>query len=137
MEKEKEDEDDDVEYSSSNSVNAKMLLEHTYTHVGELVADVKAYTKLLDEPISQPKSIVNVTMRDYQLTGLKWLTNLYESNACGILGDEMGLGKTVQAISILGWLYENKNISGPFIIITPISILENWQKEIQKICSSF
>ncbi len=42
--------------------------------------------------ISQPKMLM-ATLKDYQLKGLSWLGNLYESGINGILADEMGLGK--------------------------------------------
>ena len=37
-------------------------------------------------------------LRDYQLTGVKWLYNLAKTGFGGILADEMGLGKTIQVI---------------------------------------
>ena len=47
----------------------------------------------------------------------------------GILADEMGLGKTLQSISLLAWLKETKNFSGPFLVLAPKSTLSNWQRE--------
>ena len=38
------------------------------------------------------------TLRDYQITGVKWLYNLDKCSFGGILADEMGLGKTIQLI---------------------------------------
>jgi DNA excision repair protein ERCC-6 len=32
----------------------------------------------------------------YQRTGVKWLWELHNQRAGGIIGDEMGLGKTIQ-----------------------------------------
>ena len=40
-------------------------------------------------------------LRDYQLTGVSWLSALAEQNLGGILADEMGLGKTVQTLAFL------------------------------------
>ena len=62
--------------------------------------------------LSQPKCIVNGTMRSYQLEGLNWLIALYDTGINGILADEMGLGKTLQTISLLGYLYESRAIDG-------------------------
>jgi len=56
----------------------------------------------------QPHLLENVTMREYQLAGLKWLVSLYNNNLNGILADEMGLGKTLQVISLLCNLFEQK-----------------------------
>lgn len=67
----------------------------------------------------------------YQDIGCNWLAFM-ERNKCGcILGDEMGLGKTLQIIALLGSLKETKsNIHS--LIICPVSLLENWKREIQK-----
>ena len=55
--------------------------------------------------IQQP-SILNCSLKPYQLKGLSWLANLYDQGINGILADEMGLGKTVQSISVLTHLAE-------------------------------
>jgi SWI/SNF-related matrix-associated actin-dependent regulator of chromatin subfamily A member 5 len=40
----------------------------------------------------------------------------------------MGLGKTIQTISMLAFLKEYKQISGPHLIIAPKVTLGNWVK---------
>lgn len=81
--------------------------------------------------IPQP-SLLNCTLKEYQLKGLNWLVNLYEQGINGILADEMGLGKTVQSISVMAYLAERYNIWGPFLVIAPASTLHNWQQEITR-----
>ncbi|CAH8629026.1 unnamed protein product [Heterobilharzia americana] len=44
-----------------------------------------------------------------------------------ILADEMGLGKTVQVIALLYSLWKEENDYGPFIIMAPLSTLQNWE----------
>jgi SNF2 family DNA or RNA helicase len=46
-----------------------------------------------DEVVSQPKGLVDCTMRSYQIEGLSWLYRQYKSCINSILADEMGLGK--------------------------------------------
>ena len=46
--------------------------------------------------------------------------------------DEMGLGKTIQTISYLGWMRFVQNISGPFLIVVPLSVLSNWMNEFNR-----
>eukprot|EP01116_Phalansterium_solitarium_P005922 TRINITY_DN181_c1_g1_i1.p1 TRINITY_DN181_c1_g1~~TRINITY_DN181_c1_g1_i1.p1 ORF type:complete len:1111 (+),score=402.66 TRINITY_DN181_c1_g1_i1:110-3442(+) len=82
----------------------------------------------------QPSFITAGTMRDYQLHGLNWLIQLYESGINGILADEMGLGKTLQTISFLGYLKEYRGVSGPHLVITPKSTLGNWINEFRRWC---
>lgn len=92
-------------------------------------------TTLTDIQVSQPK-MLQAQLKEYQLKGLNWLVNLYEQGINGILADEMGLGKTVQAISVLGYLAEQHNIWGPFLVIAPSSTLHNWQQEITRFVPS-
>lgn len=49
-------------------------------------------------------------LQPHQLDSLKWMASLYENDMNGILADDMGLGKTIMSISILCYLWENKNI---------------------------
>ena len=48
----------------------------------------------------------------------------------------MGLGKTVQALALLMYLAEVKDIWGPFLVVAPASTLHNWHNEITKFCPS-
>lgn len=70
-------------------------------------------------------------MRDYQLKGLQWLSTLFASGVNGILADEMGLGKTLQVISLICNLIE-RGIEGPFLVIAPLSTINNWVAEFRK-----
>ena len=44
----------------------------------------------------------------------------------------MGLGKTVQTISLLAYLMEEKQNSGPFLVIVPLSTMSNWASEFAR-----
>lgn len=73
-------------------------------------------------------------LREYQMTGLKWLRTLHDKGLNGILADEMGLGKTIQTIALLASLACEKGIWGPHLIIVPTSIILNWEYELKKWC---
>ena len=49
------------------------------------------------------------------------MVSLYNNNLNGILADEMGLGKTIQTIALIAYLIEKKRVSGPYLIIVPLS----------------
>lgn len=83
--------------------------------------------------VQQPKMFQGV-LKEYQLKGLQWLVNCYEQGLNGILADEMGLGKTIQAMAFLGHLAEEKNIWGPFLVVAPASVLNNWADEVSRFC---
>ena len=70
-------------------------------------------------------------MRDYQLTGVKWLYNIYKTGFGGILADEMGLGKSIQLI-YLTKLIIKENPKAKILIVAPTSLIYNWQKEFDK-----
>ena len=44
----------------------------------------------------------------------------------------MGLGKTLQSISILVYMLEYRNVTGPHLIIVPKSTLSNWMNELER-----
>jgi SWI/SNF-related matrix-associated actin-dependent regulator of chromatin subfamily A member 5 len=51
---------------------------------------------------------------------------------CRFRADEMGLGKTLQSISVLVYMLEYKEVSGPHLIVVPKSTLSNWMNEIAR-----
>ncbi|XP_002960048.2 protein CHROMATIN REMODELING 19 [Selaginella moellendorffii] len=74
----------------------------------------------------------------YQVVGVNFLLLLYRKRLGGaILADEMGLGKTVQAIAFLALIKHLDGDAGPHLIVTPASVLENWQRELEKWCPAF
>lgn len=80
----------------------------------------------------QPSILIGGKLKEYQLKGLEWLVSLYNNRLNGILADEMGLGKTIQAISLISHLMERKNLSGPYLVIVPLSTMTNWSVEFDK-----
>jgi SNF2 family DNA or RNA helicase len=66
-------------------------------------------------------------LREYQKTGIEWLTTLYKANLGALLADEMGLGKTIQVISFLK-INEINNC----LIVVPKALLYNWENEFKK-----
>lgn len=70
------------------------------------------------------------TLYDYQRTGVAWLRAHSDLAIGGILADEMGLGKTIQALGLL--LHEKQKTRRPSLVIMPLTLLENWRREILK-----
>ncbi|KAG9010829.1 helicase [Tulasnella sp. JGI-2019a] len=82
-------------------------------------------------------------LRPHQIEGVKFMyesvmgLRKHEGNGC-ILADEMGLGKTLQTIALL-WTVMQQNpyggggpIVGKAIVVCPVSLVNNWRKEIRK-----
>ena len=76
-----------------------------------------------------PDSLTSV-LRDYQITGFRWLKALDELGCGGIMADEMGLGKTVQMIALFADAKTRTNV--PSLVVCPTSLVLNWESEIKR-----
>ncbi|QPH01581.1 hypothetical protein C2857_005784 [Epichloe festucae Fl1] len=88
--------------------------------------------RVREEVTEQANMLVGGSLKEYQIKGLQWMISLYNNNLNGILADEMGLGKTIQTISLITYLIERKQQSGPYLVIVPLSTLTNWNLEFEK-----
>lgn len=90
------------------------------------------------KPIEAPASF-HGRLRPYQLRGVSWLAFLKQLGFGSCLADDMGLGKTIQLITLL--LHEIAQAKtdvhpGPTLLICPMSIVGNWQRELQRFAPS-
>lgn len=83
------------------------------------------------EPTKQPAALVG-ELRDYQLQGLHWLTQLTELGLGGCLADDMGLGKTIMLIALHLHQATADEPPRPTLVVCPASVLGNWEREIQR-----
>jgi len=82
-----------------------------------------------------PPATFNGELRPYQVKGLSWLAFLRQFGLGACLADDMGLGKTIEFIALM--LHERadrggKPQPGPTLLICPMSVVGNWQKEIER-----
>ena len=95
--------------------------------------DFIEFIKELKEPdhlnFDLPKSL-DAELRPYQETGFKWLSLLDYYGLGGVLADDMGLGKTIQTIAFL--LRKLEQEDGKYLVISPSSVVYNWQREFEK-----
>lgn len=97
-------------------------------------------------------------LKPFQKYGVSWLQANFVAGRSGVLlADDMGLGKTLQVLTFLAWLIEKgwkNNIPNndplwhqeafeqgypythPILVVTPITLLENWENEIPKFFKS-
>ncbi|MEH0828818.1 MULTISPECIES: DEAD/DEAH box helicase [unclassified Micromonospora] len=93
--------------------------------LGELLAG-EAERRLT--PADPPPGFTG-TLRPYQRRGLAWLAFLQSLGLGGILADDMGLGKTVQLLALLAG---DPPEAGPTLLVCPMSLVGNWQREAAK-----
>ncbi|GMI09136.1 hypothetical protein TrVE_jg12629 [Triparma verrucosa] len=138
---------DDADAPTTSSAGASASTPGSPTKRRESIDETNPNPDAIDEddPDNQPASVFltqqpstlggytkESKMRAYQLEGLNWMIRLQEHGVNGILADEMGLGKTLQSISVLVYLKEFKNITGPHLIVVPKSTLSNWMNELKR-----
>lgn len=89
---------------------------------------------LLEHPKKEidylPPAMLHANLYQYQRQGYQWMRFIVDSQCGCILGDEMGLGKTLQVIALI--TEQKQRDKGQSLVIAPVSLLENWKREIAK-----
>ena len=97
----------------------------------ELAQALSGHVELPAVPV--PPSL-QAELRPYQQQGLNWLQFLRTHSLGGILADDMGLGKTLQTLAHIQIEKDAGRLSEPALIIAPVSLLGNWQREAARFC---
>ena len=102
------------------------------------------YEELRGSWVHDPKAPVRLPgtlksefpLKQHQLQGLRWLQHLWAHSPSdcrgALLADDMGLGKTIQILAFIASCLEADPVADPFLIVAPVSLLENWKEEIDK-----
>jgi len=124
--------------------------EDVETEVGLPVVEVEAEGWLEDmlSSLSEGAKITSIKtsktfngkLRPYQVKGVSWLAYLNKFGLGACLADDMGLGKTIELIALL--LHERSGAGkrgkkqAPTLLICPMSVVGNWQKEVERFAPS-
>ncbi len=76
------------------------------------------------------------TLRPYQEEGFTFLCQCTRRGLGACLADDMGLGKTPQTLAWLLYLKETEKPQAPALIICPMSVVGNWEREIHRFAPS-
>ncbi|HEX6869769.1 MAG TPA: DEAD/DEAH box helicase, partial [Micromonosporaceae bacterium] len=79
-------------------------------------------------PVPAPPGFTG-TLRPYQERGLAWLAFLQSLGLGSVLADDMGLGKSA---TVLALLVSDVPGPGPTLLVCPMSLVGNWQREVAK-----
>ncbi|GAA1732693.1 DEAD/DEAH box helicase [Aeromicrobium alkaliterrae] len=121
-------------------VTGEMLIEGRRTTVETVgwLDDVRRRFQTMDRELiaaRQPDSLSG-SLRDYQLQGLRWMSQLTELGLGGCLADDMGLGKTVMLIALQLHRAERAEAlgipHGPTLVVCPASVIGNWEREVHR-----
>lgn len=78
----------------------------------------------------------NINLKNHQTEGIAWLQTLLKEKLGGcLLADDMGLGKTLQLLYFIEWHSQLNSDLKPYLIVAPVTLLENWENEYQKFFS--
>ncbi|NQE04600.1 RNA polymerase-associated protein RapA [ANME-1 cluster archaeon GoMg1] len=88
-------------------------------------------------PVKTPKTF-NGKLRPYQVKGVSWIAYLNKFGLGACLADDMGLGKTIELIAFLLHERSGKRAKrpAPTLLICPMSVVGNWQKEVERFAPS-
>ena len=141
-----EDADKIVSIATKQFENPKEpIVKETSTNSDEVLiikenADLLEYTENNQNPEYLRHSFFNIEnlvapieLKEHQIEGVAWLQSLFRENLNGcLLADDMGLGKTLQLLYFIEWHAQNINNDKPYLIVAPVSLLENWESEYKR-----
>lgn len=122
-----------VESENGNEARNVLIIEENAEELGFAVKERTIekgdkYT-LFTDPFLQE----GFSLKDHQKEGVAWLQHLYKSKASGcLMADDMGLGKTLQILYFIDWHSRKYANHKPYLIVAPISLLENWKNEYER-----
>ena len=129
---------EDMEISSKSIIEGSGIIpKYRAIYLDSLGYNIIEKNNLFTELINKFKNYKNIKinikdkiLRDYQVTGVKWLFSIYKCGFGGILADEMGLGKSIQLIYFIKQIIKENN--GKILIVSPTSLIYNWENEFNK-----
>ncbi|WP_085505925.1 DEAD/DEAH box helicase [Thalassobacillus devorans] len=135
-----ETEDIDANHVQVAQARSMQVDEVLHTTKEERNADFDALLHRLRDPSTYEVALpdnLDADLRDYQLTGFRWMKTLANYRMGGILADDMGLGKTLQSITFLLSEKQEGHMKDPALIVAPASLVFNWKKEIERFAPAF
>jgi len=100
---------------------------HTLEVLVDAQIDEQLAQQLTYDPARNPDlDQLDANLHPHQVESASWLQQLTDQGWGVHLGDDMGLGKTLSAITLLAAR------PGPHLVVAPMSVIGNWQREIER-----
>lgn len=122
-----------VDDDDCNEARKVLIIEENAEELGfavkeRIIEKGGKYTLFMDPFLQE-----GFSLKDHQKEGVAWLQHLYKSMASGcLMADDMGLGKTLQILYFIDWHSRKYANHKPYLIVAPISLLENWKNEYER-----
>ncbi|MEN2401571.1 DEAD/DEAH box helicase [Flavobacterium sp. MC2016-06] len=136
--------------------NGNLLLRKSNFAVLDGISEIKNDADPIYKAEYVSSDLLKATLRPYQIDGVKWLLDHFNSNFGACLADDMGLGKTLQTLAVLvavqeqlGFTTKTTNFDlfanettverQPLkaLIVLPSSLVFNWYNEAGKFTPHF
>ena len=120
-------------YKPENASRKVLIIEENAEEVGYKVEQREIERNNKYTLFTNPFLRASFTLKGHQEEGIAWLQYLYGHKASGcLIADDMGLGKTLQILYFIDWHSRKNPEHKPYLIVAPISLLENWEKEYKR-----
>ena len=93
--------------------------------------EVMAFPRTYRSFHQQPDYIKGGQLRSFQIAGVNYLAANWCQHKNVVLADEMGLGKTIQTVAFMNWLFCDRQIEGPFLVVVPLSTIQGWTQTLE------
>lgn len=127
-----------VESENGNEARNVLIIEENAEELGFAVKERTIEKRTIEKGdkytlFTDPFLQEGFSLKDHQKEGVAWLQHLYKSKASGcLMADDMGLGKTLQILYLIDWHSRKYANHKPYLIVAPITLLENRKNEHER-----
>jgi SNF2 family DNA or RNA helicase/HJR/Mrr/RecB family endonuclease len=124
-----------IRQDEKNTENEVLIIKEN-AELTEFIQNINSLESI-NHSFSEINNLVSgIYLKTHQVEGISWLQTLYKKSLSGcLLADDMGLGKTLQLLYFIEWHSKVYQENKPYLIVAPVSLLENWENEYQKFFS--